>query len=804
MNLHPILLSAALAAVSASAADVSVAVGRAFQRPAVPESLSGITYVGGNRFWAVADDGTGAEGGLYECTIDLGPEGTNVASFSICSTNERVRLGSASDLEGCAYDPATGWVWATDEGGRNVRAYDPATGAQVGGVHVPYILTTHPGNFGFEALSMRGDGLALWTCNEEALVGDGSRSSHAAGTTIRLAKYSRRSARDEFALEAMYPYTTDAWTYPYDYKGKARLGVAGLCALPDGSLLVLERELSFGSTSILAMIANHRLGWRVYRVARPEDATDVKGYDSLKDGATWTGTEKSLLAEGGGLILGGGNFEGICLGPRLANGDLSVLLLSDAGDGISFELIQPLVLSGLDVHTLDFPEPDASLGADAAASLVGSNYRLLAGTRVESTLSGSAASAARYAADGSSVPVPEWSLASGAASGEGAVASFDVAGDDTLLWTGLSAARPVETFVIGQDTFEEYAAGAGVAAGALAGWAGSGAVEAGTPGVGVAGRPMSSATHGRILELSGGTAVRTYAPPADGNQKLELLLRVAPGATVGLYDAAGDWFATLGVEDGGSLLLGHGTAEGGLTRGVLDASPFSAGDWIRLGFLLDRETNPDGPALLEVSVDGTPRASEHGLLSPAAPVVPADGSGTWHYARPGGAAGIVSLKVAGSTAVDDVLLAEADFPTESAPGYVRADGVPSDWIRARGLEPVFEDLSAPTAIRDGDRVYTLGDAFTAGVDPDGTDPLRETEVELLPDGRVRIVLNGVRPDNAAAYAVYGATCLSDLSTDDDSLVIEGAFRPDSAAGRTVWTSAEPVGDAAFFRVKASR
>ena len=228
------LALALTALTSAAAADMSVAVGKVFQRPSVPKSLSGITYAGGNRFWTVADDGTGAEGGLYACTIDLGPEGTNVVSFSICSTNERVRLGTASDLEGCAFDPATGRVWATDEGGRNIREYDPATGEQVGGVHVPYILTTHPGNFGFEALSMRGDGLALWTANEEALVGDGDRSSHTAGTTVRLAKFSRPTIRDDFALEAMFPYTTDPWTYAKDYRGTARCGVAGLCALPDG------------------------------------------------------------------------------------------------------------------------------------------------------------------------------------------------------------------------------------------------------------------------------------------------------------------------------------------------------------------------------------------------------------------------------------------------------------------------------------------------------------------------------------------------------------------------------------------
>lgn len=843
MNLHPILLSAALAAVSASAADVSVAVGRSFQRPAVPESLSGITYVGGNRFWAVADDGTGAEGGLYECTIDLGPEGTNVASFSICSTNERVRLGSASDLEGCAYDPATGWVWASDEGGRNVRAYDPATGAQVGGVHVPYILTTHPGNFGFEALSMRGDGLALWTCNEEALVGDGARSSHAAGTTVRLAKYSRPTVRDEFALEAMFPYTTDPWTYANDFRGKARCGVAGLCALPDGSLLVLERELSFDDKMLFGIPYIFRLGWRVYRVARPEGATDVKGFESLQDGAAWTGVEKTLLAEGDGAS----NCEGICLGPRLADGRLSVLLISDAGDGLSSALIQPLVLSGLDVHTLDFPEPGASLGADAAASIVGSNYRFLAGARVESALSGTAAAAARYAANGSSVPLPQWSLASDAASGEGAVASFEVAGDDTLLWTGLSAARPVETKILACDTFEEYAVGASVeyrldpppvnisnlwdipivdmpdlrVDSELPGWSGwwlsssspSATVVAGTPDSGPVGLPMSMAPHEKVLSAE--FARRAYPTPTGRNQKLEMLVRASEFFGIKVIgdnpanedENRNNWIALFLVEDAGeNPKLFHGDGNGSFAWSDMNVGPFEPGEWLRLGFLLDVTTGTEDQAFIELSVNGTPVFWTNGLASPSNPI--SSNGGTWLLAGPDTRywGGITAIELSGGDgfAVDDVLLAEADFPTESAPGYLRADGVPSDWIRARGLEPVFEDLSAPTAIRDGDRVYTLGDAFTAGVDPDGTDSLRETEVELLPDGRVRIVLNGVRPDNAAAYAVYGATCLSDLSTDDDSLVIEGAFRPDSAAGRTVWTSAEPVGDAAFFRVKASR
>lgn len=815
-------------AAAAASGEVSVVRGTARARDNdAAKSLSGITYAGGGRFYAVADD-SGTEGGLYTCTIELGPEGTNIVSFSICSTNERVKLGTASDLEGVARDPATGHVWATDEGGRSIREYDPATGEKLRSLEIPAILSSYRYNFGFEALTISGDGLALWTANEEALECDGAISSHDAGTTVRLAKFTRRSVRDVFKLEAMYAYTTDPWQYAYNYGGLARCGVAGLCALPDGSLLVLERELSFGSTDKWSIaFGNHYLGWRLYRIASPEDATDVKNWPSLADGG-WTGVEKTLLANDGGHILLAGNFEGICLGPRLANGALSVLLLSDSGDGYSRPMVYPLVLSGLDVHALDFPEPDASLGADAAASLVGSNYRFLAGARVESSLSGSAAAAARYAANGSSVPLPQWSLAGGDASGEGAVASFEVAGDDTLRWTGLSAARPVETKILACDTFEEYAVGASVTGDRadesdLPGWIGSifvatgnicAAVEEGSPDPGCAGFPMAKAPHERVLSVQ--NVRREYGTASGRNQKLELMVRVPAyfNVLIGGDDLLcedenrSSWIAMLHVEDKGEKpLLYHGDGNGAFVDSALDAGPFASGEWIRLGFLLDVTTDPGGRAFVEVSVNGTPVSSTNGLVSPSNPV-PADG-GTWHLAGPDTTfwGGITYLALTGPDdgfAVDDVLLAEADFPTESAPGYVRADGVPSDWIRARGRDPVFEDLTAPTAIRDGDRVYSLGDAFTAGIDPDGAAPLRETAVELLPDGRVRIVLNGIRPDNADAYAVYGAADLAALSTDDPSRLVPGAFQPDSATGRTIWTSAAPIGDAAFFRVKAAR
>ena len=143
---------------------------------------------------------------------------------------------------------------------------------------------------------------------------------------MRLLKFTRPDARGDFTLAGTYSYTTDAWRQPCNYGGQGRRGVSGLCALPDGSLLVLERELSFGGTKTWEAMSTARLFFAVYRV----DAS---------------GGRREKLVSGGGRVFAFGNYEGICLGPRLPDGSWSVLLVSDSGDGVSPALVLPMVLS---------------------------------------------------------------------------------------------------------------------------------------------------------------------------------------------------------------------------------------------------------------------------------------------------------------------------------------------------------------------------------------------------------------------------------------------------------------------------
>ena len=449
-----ILMSFLLGALTANA--ISVTMGTMYTRGTgtnYPDPLSGITYAGGNSYYSVADNGA-AVWGLYPCTIQLSADGKTVSSFQIATTNNAVKPSGTSDIEGIAYDPSTGNVWIADESKKTIKEYNPTTGAVIQSLDIPAVMKNNRGNYGFESLTISGDGLTLWTCNEEALTCDGERSSYTSTTTVRLCKYTRATVKDKFALAAMYPYTTEKWTYQYDYESKARCGVADLCALPDGSLLVLERELSFSSTSSISIFLGASiLGWKLYHVADPDLATDVQDYPTLTNGI-WATETKTFLATDNNDLTSYGNFEGICLGPRISDTAVSVLLISDSGDGWSKRKILPLVLSGLNVRTLNFNTP-----ARGTASITGSNYRYLNGATVNVSLSGGVQTQpTAYTNNAAALTDVVWSATGQTpASGSGETASFAVSADGTFAWT--FADSVAATPIVGSDSFEPYAAG---------------------------------------------------------------------------------------------------------------------------------------------------------------------------------------------------------------------------------------------------------------------------------------------------------------------------------------------------------
>jgi hypothetical protein len=306
------------------------------------EELSGLARIAGDRYVSVGDD----HATLHFLDIQVDPQTGRVRSVTfgrpvpLLDPEGRPLPARAegADREDVAYDPARGTVWIADERdfGNPRRPSlvegDPGTGREVG-----RIVPDHAGplsvydsirpNYGFEALGRDEHDESMWTANEEALPMDGPLASPSSGSIVRI-----QEIDEEDGPTRQIAYVTDATTYPIKFPpgavGEDRSGLSALLPLDEDRLLVLERGLA-GSPSGLA---EFRI--RIY-LADVEDATDVSGptfRSGLAGRSDWVPARKTLLFERRfGLPVS--NFEGMAFGPRLANGERSVLLIADNGGG---------------------------------------------------------------------------------------------------------------------------------------------------------------------------------------------------------------------------------------------------------------------------------------------------------------------------------------------------------------------------------------------------------------------------------------------------------------------------------------
>ena len=311
-------------------------------RRLVAEELSGLARLTGDRYVSVGDD----HATLHFLDIEVDPQTGRVRSVTF---GEPVPLmdpeggplparAEGADREDVVYDPARGTVWIADERDSgdpsrpSLVEVDPQSGREVGRI-VPdaegplSVYDSIRPNYGFESLGRAEDGEFMWTANEEALTMDGPLASPASGTIVRI-----QEIDEEDGPTRQVAYVTDATNHPIKFPpgavGEDRSGFSALLPLDEDRLLVLERGL-VGAASGLA---EFRI--RIY-LADLEDATDVSApvfRSGLAGRTDWEPARKTLLFERRfGLPVS--NFEGMGFGPRLANGERSILLIADNGGG---------------------------------------------------------------------------------------------------------------------------------------------------------------------------------------------------------------------------------------------------------------------------------------------------------------------------------------------------------------------------------------------------------------------------------------------------------------------------------------
>ena len=325
------------------------------------DGCGGIAYAGGSQFYVLRDHNASNRSDLYPLALDIDPSTGVLVSQSLGSP---VEPGSLRDAEGIAFDPGSGTLWISDERETSIREFYP-NGFQTGrSVPVPLHMVLHRRpNLSLEALTVSGDGLTMWTANEEALTCDGKTSAGNAmvQTVVRLTRFDRKGVQSPWRLSGQWAYACD----PCSGGIFSQSGLSGLCALPDGSLLVLEREVSTATSGRC----------RIYRITpwALAMATDIASLASLSNTCVpYSAVRKgaALLdfnncAESSPLDYNMIVYEGICLGPRLADGAWSVFLVSDGGTTKSYHLVYmtakartvsrlcALKLSGLETGTED-------------------------------------------------------------------------------------------------------------------------------------------------------------------------------------------------------------------------------------------------------------------------------------------------------------------------------------------------------------------------------------------------------------------------------------------------------------------
>jgi hypothetical protein len=299
--------------------------------------LSGIDYDPKTGLWYLLSDDRSAvaPARFYVATLTYGS-----AVFAAVDVKRAVTLrqadgapfpkdsGDVVDPEAIRVDPETGHLWWTSEGDRN-RGLDPvvkiaeASGQSLTTLPTPDMFKVSKdreqgarNNLSFEGLSFSADGRSIFVAMESATYQDGPVASVEAGTVARIARLDRSGK-----VLAQYAYPIDPIQARPAGKG-ADNGVSEILALDDTRLLVVEHCGVEGADGIWANYI------RVFEIDISE-AMDVSGIASLA-GADRPVKRRLVLDMAKRPELGRvDNIEGVSFGPRLANGNRSLVFVSD-------------------------------------------------------------------------------------------------------------------------------------------------------------------------------------------------------------------------------------------------------------------------------------------------------------------------------------------------------------------------------------------------------------------------------------------------------------------------------------------
>lgn len=294
---------------------------------------------------------------LTGTTLFKDASGNNYTGLNPLLANGSVStLGRSLDPEGLTKLP-NGNFLVSDEYGPSVLEIDPSgkvlrtftTPANIlakNGNTLDYVNgrpTINSGrqdNRGFEGITISADGKTAYAILQDPLVNEGAQNDGRRSRNVRIVAFDTATGtstgqfiyqlEDAAALNSVTPGNT------FNPTSQGRnIGVSAIQTLPDGRLLVLERDnRGFGPTDPTGATPVAFKGLFVINLAGATDvsAISLAGSNALPAGVSavsktaYLDIRAKLLAAG---ITIGEKIEGVAFGPRLAGGGVSLILITD-------------------------------------------------------------------------------------------------------------------------------------------------------------------------------------------------------------------------------------------------------------------------------------------------------------------------------------------------------------------------------------------------------------------------------------------------------------------------------------------
>lgn len=307
--------------------------------------ISGITYnPKSNKWYLLSDDRSeNSPSRFYEANLNYNhrqfnniniknvstlkqPNGNNYISKNQFNNDSK---NIVADPESIRFDPWTNNILYTSEGDRNLGLnpfirFSDSNGNFISDLPINETLKMDTqskkgfrNNLAIEGSTFSVDGTSIWTSMEAPVIQDGPVPTAKSGALSRITQYDRQGN-----ILAEYAYPIDSVPHVGDNAKTAENGVSEMLAINEHEFLTLERA------SVQSSDGSFKNYVRIYKID-VNHASDIKDTSTLQNTQV-TPVNKKLVANLNAEELDKvDNIEGITFGKKLANGNDSLVVVSD-------------------------------------------------------------------------------------------------------------------------------------------------------------------------------------------------------------------------------------------------------------------------------------------------------------------------------------------------------------------------------------------------------------------------------------------------------------------------------------------